>query len=460
MTQQNTEPEPSTAASADQADASAPAPLVAVQSPSLKETPAIISAITKSKKFAVFDDIVKLDDIRKIVDIVEDITQQSSVSFTRRFLVEELDNKYESSSVEIFKKDGFLDNKYITSIAIYYTNTSIDSKESISMIVDRRDITTGELSISGKNDIWIDGVMSRFSQLIRLWEMKSTDKARAIQATHEKDSLTIITQNAPEAEDRVSETRKFSISNVIVTLDNLREISKIIEESANKIKVSDYRFRRIHIETQDGSEYKSSSSNILSQGSILDSKQINKIRMYFEDSMSEDRPSISIYLTHGNSYGSNYIEVIGNESTWVNGVMRRFEDIVGDWERQPTWPRRFQWAFVLLFVIGIMRVIWLIVLTILSQYAAAFPQINSLSPSRKLITSLVITILPALLFAIPGYYITDKLVELWPNVELRTGREHAQIYRKRRDRLWTIMGLIIIPLLITFLYDLIKLLFQ
>lgn len=93
MTQDNSEPKPTTATSSNQNGAQAPAPLVALQSPSMSETPTIISTISKSKKFAVFDKIVTLEEIRRIVTTAEEIVQQSNYSFVRSFIIKEYDKK-------------------------------------------------------------------------------------------------------------------------------------------------------------------------------------------------------------------------------------------------------------------------------------------------------------------------------------------------------------------------------
>lgn len=342
------------------------------------------------------------------------------------------------------------------SIEIHYIDSNNETDVSISLTIEYEDVTTGQLLVNGNNSIWVDGVLSRFSHIIDWWNSKSMDIVKAIQNANEQNNPVVNNPTISQNEDPISETRKFSVSSVVITVENLRELANIMDESARKAKESEYRIRRAYIETQDGSEYKGSPSNVLSQGGILDIKQVKSIRMVFEDALSEDRPSITIYLKHGEIYGKNFIEVIGNDSTWVNGVMRRFEDAVRGWERQATWPRWFQWLLVALFVLGIERIFILAAPVIFNQNSAIFPQVDFLLPIGKLISATIFYTLLAALIAIPGYLITEKLLELWPIVELRTGREYAQIYRKRRNQLWAIMSLIILPLLVTFLYDLIK----
>src|SRR5438093_1440160 len=111
--------------------------------------------------------------------------------------------------------------------------------ECISMIIDYSNITTGELSVSGNNSIWIDGVMARFSHFKRIWKNISRDKA--IEIANRKDEPAVVNSNTPTLEDRVSETRRLSITNVIVNLDSLRETAKIMDESVVKTKASEYK---------------------------------------------------------------------------------------------------------------------------------------------------------------------------------------------------------------------------
>ena len=53
----------------------------------------------------------------------------------------------------------------------------------------------------------------------------------------------------------------------------------------------------------------------------------------------------------------------------------------------------------------------------------------------------------------PAIFLTGKLVELWPSVELRMGREHGQILKKRKKFLGLAVTLVLLPLLLSLFYD-------
>ena len=56
-----------------------------------------------------------------------------------------------------------------------------------------------------------------------------------------------------------------------------------------------------------------------------------------------------------------------------------------------------------------------------------------------------------------AWYIVNKLKELYPVVELRTGPEYAQVEVRKRKKLYIIISIVVIPLVIALIIELIKL---
>jgi hypothetical protein len=56
----------------------------------------------------------------------------------------------------------------------------------------------------------------------------------------------------------------------------------------------------------------------------------------------------------------------------------------------------------------------------------------------------------------PSLYLTNRLLSLWPSVEFRMGHEWQQLVKRRRDRLWAFFTIAIVPLVLSYVYDLLK----
>jgi hypothetical protein len=254
----------------------------------------------------------------------------------------------------------------------------------------------------------------------------------------------------------IKETRRFPLENVVVKPDDIRELASITTQAAEKSATQESQQRMsFAIVADDGSEYDSVTADVFAKGGILDTKQIQSISIVFSDYAKDSR--ISIHIIHGNVYApGNQISVAGTDSTWVNGVTRQFEESVSRYQPQASWPRRAEWPLRILTALGIGRVFIAAEDFVLSHIIHIQPitprptWANSIEPlvgPIQWLLGLVAGIAPSIL-------LTDKLMELWPTVELRMGREWAQVSKRRRDRLWLVLSIGVIPLLLTGLYDL------
>ncbi len=239
------------------------------------------------------------------------------------------------------------------------------------------------------------------------------------------------------------------LGNVIVTSDDVRELAGIVANAGQELESRESKEERraesrahfsFEMETSDGSTYESQTTDVFAKGGTLDGKQITRLLMSFRGGQAN--ASITAFIYHGNSAPFwNYVEVKGTNTTWVNGVTKKIEDVVASWEKQASWPRSFQDAIVLVAAIGIGQ-LFLVALDRL----AGFGHLHFL-------------IRWAIQFFVglgPAALITRKVVDLWPYIELRTGREHAQTLRKRKRYLWLLATVGVFPIIIRILYDGIK----
>ena len=236
----------------------------------------------------------------------------------------------------------------------------------------------------------------------------------------------------------IRETRRVMIGNTIVTADDVRELAGVVATACRDQAAGGSRFE---METSDGSTYESQTVEIFARGGTLDSKQVTRLLMSVRGEKVGDE-SITVFLHDGNCNPSwSFVEVKGTDDTWVNGVTRKIEEIVAGWEKQATWPQSFQWIIVLIAAFGIGQLFSAVL-----DRLTSFGQVQVLA---RLLVQFSIGVWPAALA-------TRKLVELWPYIELRTGREHAQTLKRRKRYLWLLVTIGVFPILIRILYDAIK----
>jgi hypothetical protein len=261
-----------------------------------------------------------------------------------------------------------------------------------------------------------------------------------------------------DAYDPTRETRRLRIANVIIRPEDVRNLARIIVRAGESAPgQSSTKRQSFVVHAVDDSQYDSGTPEIFADGAILDKKQVHAIEMSFSDYSANSRISINL-AQEAHLSGRSRIEVSGADSTWVNGNMRLMEDAVETWEHQAVWPRNFRWAIQILAAFGIGRVFQLIEWFILAHFVPVKP----ISPRPQWADALrpLVPILDwggAFLLGIwPAILLTQKLMKLWPSVELRMGREWAQVTRRRRQYLWLVFTIGIVPILLSILYDLIK----
>ncbi|RPH29906.1 MAG: hypothetical protein EHM93_16650 [Bacteroidales bacterium] len=151
--------------------------------------------ILETRNLKITNKIFKPDDIRKIFqDIEKEILSLNEVNNTKQHSKDNLDessnsrynssyihlkvnaidgSEYESESFEILEKDGILDTKQIYSI--YFT--FVDRKNDIQIQITLRHTNNdydNEVSIKGRNSIWVNGLMKKVEENINILENQST----------------------------------------------------------------------------------------------------------------------------------------------------------------------------------------------------------------------------------------------------------------------------------------------
>jgi hypothetical protein len=253
----------------------------------------------------------------------------------------------------------------------------------------------------------------------------------------------------------IKETRQIAFKDIVVKPEDVRTLAKVMTDAAEAFKKPKLSFE---VQAEGGRSYESETVELFEKGGVLDTKQILSIELLFTDHETGSR--IRINLTHGRAGDgySNYLEVIGRNSTWVHGTTRKLEETLSEFEEQASWPRKWEIPLKIVAAFGIGRA-WVALQDFVMFHVIHIQPVTPRPHWVDAAMPYVSVILWGLSFGIglfPSIFLTNKLLELWPSVELRMGREWAQLSKTRRDRLWLFFTIAVLPLLIALVYDLLK----
>nr|WP_321228672.1 hypothetical protein [uncultured Psychroserpens sp.] len=255
----------------------------------------------------------------------------------------------------------------------------------------------------------------------------------------------------------ISETRTYKIKGKIFRSKNIRSlfknVQKIIDKNDDK---SIGIYQKYSVRASDGSRYTSESNGIFKKGGIIDQKQIDAINFNYQDSKSGI--SIEINISHSNSDWNNEFQVVGKDSTWVNGVVKQISEIIDSCESQKQWPNKYSIFIKALFSISLgvfsgYVVLWLIVL-LKTEESSNVASETSWSLQTFLSVFLFFGFF-TMLSIIPSDIFYKKVKNLYKDVELQLGKDYQQLEKSKRRKINTIFTLVILPAIFMILQDII-----
>jgi hypothetical protein len=216
--------------------------------------------------------------------------------------------------------------------------------------------------------------------------------------------------------------------------DVFLQLSKNHKAGVKSEKISKYQplpEARFRITTKDNVEYTSELESLQNSG-ILDTKVIIMAVLQLENHHKDIAVSLADSLA---TRYSSYVEVKGDDSTWVNGIFGRLNEAINACEDQKSAIRIFRWPIsVILGVLGGYFLGWLFTLPI---------------PLSQEIRVLVGTIVSMVGFFAILFLFEDYLSKLWPDVEIVPVSEHQRVLDRRRKSLKWIVTAIFIPFAIS-----------
>jgi len=230
------------------------------------------------------------------------------------------------------------------------------------------------------------------------------------------------------------------------------EYSKYVESQYKKDRPSKPRFS-IDIELSNNINQRFDNIDSLMEfQEILDTRKITEISIKF--SKAENYISIALCQSiYCNS--NNYFKVTGIESTWVNGIFASIKDIFDNSKDQNQSVGKHPIAiFIILdLLIGfILNRIIALCAAIVFLFVKIEP-ISINSGLKELIFSILIIMDIVAMMGMgffPAQYVQNKISALYPCIEINTGPKHLQSEKEKREKLWLILSVIIIPFLFFF----------
>lgn len=227
------------------------------------------------------------------------------------------------------------------------------------------------------------------------------------------------------------ETRKLNLSFVTIGSAELKRLASLLADEARQAKSEPAKYR---IEWKNGSTFESNDPNTFDDATILGG-ELESVSMAW--GRYSDK-SIDIYIAKAEGLmalaSMSHIEVGGKDSTWVNGVMGRLQQITQQCKN--SYAPIHKWPFLLGLAVLCGGAVWSLLSLILRAFGVdATAVISGVSAGGAFYGAWGL-----------GHYI--RLA--FPNIELRgTGPSRAE---RRRKILYFIAVAIVIPILLNLIF--------
>lgn len=269
----------------------------------------------------------------------------------------------------------------------------------------------------------------------------------------------------------MKETRKLQIRDKVFKINDLKRLAGVFEEQAALAKQKEMHYSiEYELHFSDDTTVESEAFNILEDDILFTSKRPISIQFSYHNYSLKKQVSLS--LNHGDSLYGNTIIVSGQEREWVNDIFARLSEALQGVTPQESWIKRHPTLMLNIIALGIGTFVYYLI-NIILNFAFTYvdlakhikpPQEGSFLHSLALIVKsniwffyLIGWVWKWLLgFFWGAFEVRRWFFNLWPTIELDLGPEHLRIEKKKRKKLYTVLGMIIIPIVAALLYDIIK----
>jgi hypothetical protein len=269
-----------------------------------------------------------------------------------------------------------------------------------------------------------------------------------------KDKREILIDNKVFTKDDIISLAKLFIKCSDEILARSKAITRVelIQERGDesRIKESDLNkgYSKLEFTSSDNNHYSFTSNDLSDIIDIQDSKRIVEINFQFWETVLKSRFTIIIKQTDAKTRpGSSYAGIESEDSIWADTTMKSAEDFFAACRIQSNLLRKF--SFILLP--AIILIVNLFLKNLIELIGSRMHLFHKWVMTSLTSDWVFVIIVLTLFTAFPVIFFYQRLINLWPRVELQTGKDYLKIESGRRNKLLIIASLIIIPAVISFL---------
>ena len=230
--------------------------------------------------------------------------------------------------------------------------------------------------------------------------------------------------------------------------DNYRKelIEKGYVESGIRKSDIDRGHSKLEFTDSDHSKYTSSFEEISETINILSNMRIIEINLYFSEQVFNTR--FLINLKHSDSHSTpGYAIVEGEDCDWVIATTKIVRDFFSTCRNQSTFVKEHK-LYIVPATILLLNFFLNNSIGLIAQKMHLFPKFAMMTLSKDW---MFFTVILSLITLSPAFLIYQRLIKIWPRIEIQTGKDFQQIQTGKRYKVLLLTSIILIPTLISFL---------
>jgi hypothetical protein len=260
----------------------------------------------------------------------------------------------------------------------------------------------------------------------------------------------------------LKQTRRLVISDRVFTSKDLLRIANIVAKQ--QTAEHEQGKKKFEVKFDDDTTVESESPEVIQDEWLVEhGRRPIRIEMSYYN-FTLDR-HIGINLSHGDDSYGNEVRVSGSGADWVQANFFALKEAVEAVRSQNVWIRRHSNLLVNFIALGIGCLCFLIIeLLAIAARKLGVPGLKEFWAEWKEVRASGAW--PFLYFYgwvwryltglfLGAFAVRTWLLSIWPSIEFDFGPEHLRREKIKRDRLYSVGALVILPILITLLCDLI-----
>ncbi len=243
--------------------------------------------------------------------------------------------------------------------------------------------------------------------------------------------------------------RTLSVEDRVFTLSDLIRIAKVFERQIVLAKKAKHHFHAaFEVGFNDGTSLSSESADVLSEEALARPAKPMGISFTFFNHEYRMQRYLSFTVSHGSlpvSIVWNRATIKGGEKTWVDEQFLRLKEAIDASEPQKAWPKQHPRLLHCTLIGGFVAIVMLMLRVfdlIVSLAGVELQPVKGTDPLRDVVGSFLPVLAGGLLFLLgtmAAFWIGDKILAMWPCIELDIGPEHLKLEKRRRAILRTVL---------------------